>query len=165
MGPPRAPLPQAAAAAAIALARMVPKLGRAVFPPALFSPLVLSLFTRPHFLLLPCGIPPAPRKKVCSTRCVRLSATQSLARSPAMCRRHRIAVAADTLHITTSHSGTFSRTEGVLEGGEGRARRRRRRTDSLASRKGRGERARRPGKEGRRAAALSPLSLPRLGLG
>ena len=54
-------------------------------------------------------------------RCVRM--IQSWARSSPICRRCQIA--ADTRHITSSHSGTFSRTEGVLGGGEGRARRRR----------------------------------------
>ena len=118
---PRAPLPQAAAA--IALARMVPKLGRAVFPPAPFSPLVLSLFTRTLFLVPPCGIPPAPRSKAGSNQmrpidCNSISGAIICYLSALSDRRRRG-------HITSSLSGTFSRTEGVLGGGEGRARRRR----------------------------------------
>ena len=118
---PRAPLPQAAAA--IALARMVPKLGRAVFPPAPFSPLVLSLFTRTRFLVPPCGIPPTPRSELGSNQmrpidCNSISGAIICYLSALSDRRRRG-------HITSSHSGTFSRTEGVLGGGEGRARRRR----------------------------------------
>ena len=118
---PRAPLPQAAAA--IALARMVPKLGRAVFPPAPFSPLVLSLFTRTLFLVPPCGIPPTPRSELGSNQmrpidCNSISGAIICYLSALSDRRRRG-------HITSSHSGTFSRTEGVLGGGEGRARRRR----------------------------------------
>ena len=96
-------------------------------------------------------------------RCVRLTATQSVARSSAICRRCQIAVAADTSHPRTpAHSRAL---KAFLEEGKGE-RADDGRTDSLASRKDRGERAQRLGKEeGRRAAALLPLSLPRLGLG
>ena len=159
---PRAPLPQAAAAA-IALARMVPKLGRAVFPPAPFSPLVLPLFTRTRFLVPPCGIPPTLRSKAGSNQMRPIDCNSIF--GVIICYLSALSDRRRRGHITSSHSGTFSRTEGDLGGGEGRARRRRRRTALLAAKAG-GERARRLGKEeGGRAAALFPLSLPRLGLG
>ena len=111
---PRAPLPQAAAA--IALARMVPKLGRAVFPPAPFSPLVLSLFTRTLFLVPPCGIPPAPRSKAGSNQMRPIDCNSIF--GAIICYLSALSVRRRRGHITSSHSGTFSCTEGVLGGGE-----------------------------------------------
>ena len=92
-------------------------------PGPFFSSCSFTLFTRTRFLVPPCGIPPTPRSELGSNQmrpidCNSISGAIICYLSALSDRRRRG-------HITSSHSGTFSRTEGVLGGGEGRARRRR----------------------------------------